>query len=79
MTVFGETLRRTPVKRTRWNRIILMAVSVLLMFFTASCGSWKKIRFGSAGIGGYYDTTALTIAGFHQQPGDYIFHQSDLR
>lgn len=41
-----------------------MAVSVLLMFFTASCGSWNKIRFGSAGIGGNYYTTALTIAGF---------------
>lgn len=52
------------MKKTRWIRIILMAVSVLLMIFTTSCACWKKIRFGSAGNGGNYYTTALAIAGF---------------
>ena len=60
------------MKKTKWNRIFLMAASVMLMVFTASCGSWKKIRFGSAGIGGNYHTTAMTIAGFLNEENEEL-------
>ncbi|MBR2256388.1 MAG: TAXI family TRAP transporter solute-binding subunit [Blautia sp.] len=54
------------------NRISLMILPILLIFFASSCGNRQNIRFGSAEIGGNYYIIAQAIAGFLKEDNENL-------